>query len=405
MSPSPSAATVGMVGAGQLARMSQAAAAPLGIDLRLLAARADDAAAQVVPDARVGDWGSLADLRALATGCDVVTFDHELVAPQHLEALAAEGVPLAPPPPAKLLAQDKLHQRRTLARAGLPVPAFAAVTTQDEVAGFASDHGWPVVLKAVRGGYDGRGVWVCAAAEDLPAVWDAAAGAGALLVEAHVPIAVEVAVLTARTRSGATVTYPVVETVQEDGICTETHVPARLEPAVAARASEVGHGVAETAGAVGLCAVELFVAERGEVLVNELALRPHNSGHWTIEGAATSQFANHLRAVLDWPLGAVEATAPAVVTVNVLGPAPRAASGQGPTQPDPRARVPAALTDPGAHVHWYGKEARPGRKIGHVTVRGPARDGALRRARAAATRLGGDQPDEHADEHAQEGAP
>lgn len=388
MTSAPAAATVGMVGAGQLARMTQAAATALGIRLRVLAAHADDAAAQVVPDARVGDWGSLTDLRAFAAGCDVLTFDHELVAPEHLATLAADGVPLAPPPEGKVLAQDKLHQRHTLAAAGLPVPAFAEVAAPEDVRAFAQAHDWPVVLKSARGGYDGRGVWVCDTAQDLPARWAEAVRAGALLVEAHVPIATEVAVLTARTAAGATVTYPVVETVQEDGICTETHVPARLDPAVLARASRVGEAVADAAGAVGLCAVELFVADDGAVLVNELALRPHNSGHWTIEGAATSQFANHLRAVLGWPLGATEATAPAVVTVNVLGPE---ATSEAQGGLDPAVRVPSALAAPGAQVHWYGKMPRPGRKLGHVTVAGDDHAEALRQARAAAHHLGGEE--------------
>jgi len=372
-------ATVGMVGAGQLARMTHAAAIGLGVRLRVLAAAADDAAARVNPSTVVDDWGSLEALRAFAAGCDVVTFDHELLDPAHLAALVDEGVALAPPPAAKRFAQDKLHQRRGLAAAGLAVPAFAEVGERGHVAAFAEAHGWPAVLKATRGGYDGRGVWLVGA-DDVAAVWGEAARAGQLVVEAHVPVATELAVLVARTAAGDTAVYPVVETVQRDGICVETLAPARVEADVARRAGELGRRVADAVGAVGMCAVELFATPGGELVVNELALRPHNSGHWSIEGAVTSQFANHLRAVLGWPLGATEPTGAAVATVNLLGPADGS---------DPAQRLPRALEVADAHVHLYGKAARPGRKLGHVTVVGRDHDAALTRARRAAATLHG----------------
>jgi 5-(carboxyamino)imidazole ribonucleotide synthase len=367
-------ATVGMVGAGQLARMTHTAAIPLGVQLRVLAASDGDAAAQVSPNATLGDWSELSDLRAFAKGCEVVTFDHELADPAHLEALEGEGVPLAPPPAAKRFAQDKLHQRRGLADAGLPVPAFAEVGGLEDLRAFGAEHGWPAVLKAVRGGYDGRGVWVVESA-DAERVWEAARGTGPLMVEGHVPIGMELAVLTARTAAGETAVYPVVETVQRGGICVETLAPAPIEEDVARRVREVGEAVAGAVGAVGMCAVELFATPAGELTVNELALRPHNSGHWTIEGAATSQFANHLRAVLGWPLGASGARG-AVATVNLLGPADGS---------DPAGRLTEALAVPGAHVHLYGKAARPGRKLGHVT----AVEGEADAARAAARRAAG----------------
>jgi 5-(carboxyamino)imidazole ribonucleotide synthase len=372
-------ATVGMVGAGQLARMTHAAAIGLGVRLRVLAAAADDAAARVNPSTVVDDWGSLEALRAFAAGCDVVTFDHELLDPAHLAALVEEGVALAPPPAAKRFAQDKLHQRRGLAAAGLAVPAFAEVGERGHVAAFAEAHGWPAVLKATRGGYDGRGVWLVGA-DDVAAVWGEAARAGQLVVEAHVPVATELAVLVARTAAGDTAVYPVVETVQRDGICVETLAPARVEADVARRAGELGRRVADAVGAVGMCAVELFATPGGELVVNELALRPHNSGHWSIEGAVTSQFANHLRAVLGWPLGATEPTGAAVATVNLLGPADGS---------DPAQGLPRALEVADAHVHLYGKAARPGRKLGHVTVVGRDHDAALTRARRAAATLHG----------------
>lgn len=376
-------ATVGMVGAGQLARMTHAAATALGVRLRVLAAADGDAAAQVVPHATVGDWGDLACLRAFAEGCDVVTFDHELVAPAHLAALAADGVALAPPPSAKRFAQDKLHQRRELAAAGLPVPDFAAVDGVEALEAFGAAHGWPVVLKAVSGGYDGRGVWVVDDVADAAPVWAQAQPAGALLAETHVAIDAELAVLVARSATGQTVVYPVVETVQRGGICTETLVPAGIAGPLADRAGELGRAVAETVGAVGICAVELFATVDGDLVVNELALRPHNSGHWTIEGAVTSQFANHLRAVLGWAPGEPSATAPAVATVNVLGPDDGS---------DPATRLPDALAVRGAQVHLYGKSARPGRKLGHVTAAAADRAAARTVAHRATGALLGDAP-------------
>jgi 5-(carboxyamino)imidazole ribonucleotide synthase len=367
-----------MIGAGQLARMTHGAAIDLGVELRVLAARPDDAAVRAGAPHRVGSPDDLDALRALAEGCDAVTLDHELVPQEHLRALAAAGVALRPGPDAARLGQDKLHARRALGELGLPVPAFAPAEDAAAIERFAAERGWPVVLKAARGGYDGRGVWVLADREDARRAVAEARGAP-LVVEEHVALDAEVAALVARRPSGEAVAWPVVETVQHDGMLRELVAPAPLHPALAARARALALRVAEAAGVTGVMAVELFVAG-GELLVNELALRPHNSGHWTIEGAATSQFHNHLRAVLDWPLGGTEARAAAVATVNVVGPADGS---------DPAARVAAALDVPGACVHLYGKRPAPGRKLGHVTALGETAAAALDVARAAAARLEG----------------
>ena len=367
--------TVGIVGAGQLARMAQQAAIPLGIDLRVLADSPEDSAAQVIPDAIVGDYRSLDDLRRLAKACDVLTFDHELPSPDHLETLAAEGFVLRPSPQAKVFAQDKTHQRTTLAGKGLPVPAFAEVRDTGDVERFADAHGWPVVLKAPRGGYDGRGVFFVADSAQAAAALNTGAP---LLAEAKVALVRELAVLVARRPSGESVVWPLIETVQVDGILRELVVPAPVDPERAASARDLGMRIAEAIDLTGVMAVELF--DTGdELLINELACRPHNSGHWTIEGSATSQFANHLRAVLDWPLGDTRALAPAVVTVNVLGRADGF---------DPADGLAAALSQPGVGVHLYGKSARPGRKLGHVTAMGEDVDEVRSRARAAAAALG-----------------
>lgn len=368
---------LGIVGAGQLARMTVQALVGLAVPVRVLADRPDDAAAAVA-DVTVGSWGTAAELERFARRCDVVTFDHELVAPEVLDAVADAGHVLRPAPAASRYAQDKLHQRQELGRRGVPVPAFTAVASLDDLHGFADDHGWPVVAKARRGGYDGRGVWVLADGDDARELWETATAGGLdLLVEAHVPIEHEIAVAVVRRPSGDAVTYPVTETVQRDGICVELRAPARLDDDVLAEADALARRIADDIGAVGVMAAELFVTADGLVL-NELALRPHNSMHWTIEGARTSQFENHARAVLDWPLGDPGATAPAVATVNVLGPADGG---------DPRDRVAAALAVPGVAVHLYDKAPRPGRKLGHVTAVGDDPGDVHARAWQAATTL------------------
>jgi 5-(carboxyamino)imidazole ribonucleotide synthase len=366
---------VGIVGAGQLARMTHRAAIDLGIEVTVLATAPEDPAVTAGADHLLGAPDSLDDLLALAEISDVVTLDHERVPTEHLVALAAAGHPVRPSPEASLAAQDKLHARRLLGdRLGLPVPDFAPVAGAADVARFGLRHGWPVVLKARRGGYDGRGVRIAHSLEEAAATL---VEGGEWVAERHLDLERELAVLVARRPSGEAVAYPVAETVQEDGMCREMLVPAPVGEAQAQEARDLALRIAEEIGATGILAVELFVSG-GRLLVNELALRPHNSGHWTIEGAETSQFENHLRAVLDWPLGATGLTAPGIATVNIVG----AASGE-----DPRRHLPEALAVAGAHVHLYGKGARPGRKLGHVTARGEDADAALGVAASAAGEL------------------
>ena len=372
---------VGMVGAGQLARMTCQASIPLGIRFRVLADRPDDSAALVCPDTMLGDYHRLDDLLNFAAGCDVVTFDHEHVPGEHLAALAAAGVAVAPGGAALRYAQDKLAMRNELTRLGAPCPRYAPVAGPQDVAGFAAEVGWPVVLKAVRGGYDGRGVWVCDGPDQAAEVL----GYGVpLLAEEHVPFVRELAALVARSPHRQGAAYPVVQTVQRDGVCREVLAPAPgLAAVLAEDAQWLALELADALGVTGLLAVELFETPRG-LLVNELAMRPHNSGHWTIEGAATSQFEQHLRAVLDLPLGAPQPVAPHVVMANVFGAADLA--GAGPDVYDRYIHVMAG--DPGVKVHMYGKAARPGRKIGHVTVAGTDVSSLRDRATRAASYLG-----------------
>jgi 5-(carboxyamino)imidazole ribonucleotide synthase len=382
------APVVGFVGAGQLARMASEAASALGIRTAVLAEHPDDAATAVAGTVLIGSPTRRQDLAALAACCDVVTFDHELVDLTLVAELAAGPVPVRPGVATLEMATDKACMRGRLRDAGVPVPAFAVLPEGPDAGrateAFAAEHGWPVVLKVARGGYDGRGVWTVDDPRQADAVFGPARANGSpLLVEAFVPFDAELAVMVARRAGGEAVWWPAVETAQVGGVCREVLVPGRLTPDVVDAACAVAAKVADVAGAVGVLAVELF-ALGGSLLVNEVAARPHNSGHWTIEGSVTSQFENHLRAVLDLPLGATGTTAPAVATVNVFGAADGSAPGPG---------LAAALAVEGAHVHRYGKAPRPGRKLGHVTTLGRDPDEVRRRAWQAARALGTPIPD------------
>lgn len=374
---------VGMVGAGQLARMSHQAAIALGQSLRLLADSVDDGAAMVASDVVVGDYHSLVDLQAFAAGCDVVTFDHEHVPAEHIRALAADGVTVLPSADALRFAQDKTAMRARLAGLGIPGPAWLDLSSEPDpraaLLEFGAAVGWPLVVKAITGGYDGKGVWVIGSVDEAESLW---ASGVHLLAEAKVDIDFEVAAVVARSPFGQGAAWPVVETVQEQGICTEVIAPApRLSAAQAEQATELALRIADDLGVVGVLAVELFVEASGNLLVNELAMRPHNSGHWTIEGSRTSQFEQHLRAVLDYPLGSTAQTAPVVAMANVLG-------GPQDTKPALDERIHHLMARwPDVKIHLYGKGFRPGRKVGHVTALGNDLDEVRSRARAAASYL------------------
>ncbi|HEY3001619.1 MAG TPA: 5-(carboxyamino)imidazole ribonucleotide synthase, partial [Kribbellaceae bacterium] len=311
---------VGMVGGGQLARMTQQAAIALGVQLRVLAEDPLISAAQAVADAPVGDYRDHDAVRRFAAECDVVTFDHEHVPTGLLHELESRGVVVRPGPEALVHAQDKAVMRRRLDEIGAPSPAHALVATPAEVVAFAgSAGGFPVVLKTTRGGYDGKGVWFAKGPDDV-AIDQAFATGAAILAEEKVDFVRELSALVARSPHGQAVAYPVVESVQADGICVEVTAPAPgLDGSRAARAQQVALRIAGELGVTGVLAVEMFEARDGRMLVNELAMRPHNTGHWTIDGAVTSQFENHLRAVLDLPLGSPAARASYTVMANVLG--------------------------------------------------------------------------------------
>ena len=364
---------VGMVGGGQLSRMTHQAAIAMGLSLRVLADADHDSAALVAHGVVVGSHTSLPDLLGFAAGCEVVTFDHEHVPGELVAALEAAGHTVLPGSAALLHAQDKQVMRERLRDLGVPVPPFAPITDAADLDVFAAEHGWPVVLKAATGGYDGKGVWVVRSREDAVPVL---ASGVRLLAEQFVPLVRELSAVVARSPYGQAAAWPVVETVQLDGICVEVVVPApRLSEELALAAQGLALRLAGELGVVGVMAVELFETADG-LLVNELAMRPHNSGHWSIEGSRTSQFEQHLRAVLDYPLGATEATAPWIVMANVLG---------GDDEPDLDRRLHMLYArDPALKIHLYGKEVRPGRKVGHVTALGDDLEVVRARARVGA---------------------
>ncbi len=379
--------------------MTAPPAVGLGVTLSVLAESESASAAQVIPSSPVGDHTSVEDVVEFARRCDVVTFDHEHVPPEVIAAVQAAGVRVEPSPEALLHAQDKLVMRRRLTELGIPCPDWAHVTSRSDLEAFGERVGWPLVLKTPRGGYDGKGVRVVTGPDDARDWLDAveAAGAGGtdsehgatmadgLLAEAMVGFTRELAVLVARSPSGQAAVWPVVETVQTDGICTEVLAPAPdLDPELASRASESALRIAGELGVTGVMAVELFETRDGDdrptYLVNELAMRPHNSGHWTIDGSVTSQFEQHLRAVLDLPLGSTRARERWTVMGNVLGG----------DYPELYATYRHLMArDPAMKFHLYGKDVRPGRKIGHVDVSGDDLDDLRARARHACDYLQG----------------
>jgi 5-(carboxyamino)imidazole ribonucleotide synthase len=368
-----------MVGAGQLARMTHQAAIALGQSLRILADSPHDGAALIAPDVVVGDYRSLDDLRAFARGCDVVTFDHEHVPNKHVAALAADGVAVHPGAQALRFAQDKQAMRERLGELGIECPHWAPIGSEADLDAFAAQVGWPLILKATKGGYDGKGVWVVEHADQAREIL--AAGT-AVIAEQHVDIVREIAADVARSPFGQGAVWPVVETVQQDGICVQVIAPAPgLDDALGQEAQALALRIANELGVTGVLAVELFQTPDG-LLVNELAMRPHNSAHWTIEGSVTSQFEQHLRAVLDYPLGSTAQTAPVAVMANLLG----GPEGVVPKGIDERVHHMMARW-PDVKIHLYGKQFRPGRKVGHVTALGTDLEAVWNRAADAADYL------------------
>ena len=379
----PPATTIGIIGGGQLARMMHAASIGLGVRVALLAEGPQVSAAQVVRDVEVGDYTDAPTVTRFAERCDVVTFDHEHVPTPILRDLVEAGVAVRPGPEALVHAQDKAVMRRRLSAMGVPCPVFEVVDTPADLADFGRRHGWPVIAKTSRGGYDGKGVWKLDGPAEVgdPFLHPLRPGVR-IIAEEYVDFARELSALVARRPGGEAVAYPISESVQTAGICTATITPAPgLDDESARACQEMALRIAAELDVVGILAVELMQRPDGRVLVNELAMRPHNTGHWTIDAARTSQFENHLRAVADLPLGSTTMTAAWAVMVNVLGGA-RADLLQG--------LAGCLSADPDLRVQLYGKDVVPGRKVGHVTTVGDDLEPTLARAWRAAHHLMGD---------------
>ena len=344
--------------------MMAPAATALGFELRVLAEGEDVSAVSAVPTSPVGDYKDLDALLEFSKGLDVMTFDHEHVPNDHLRALQEAGVNVQPGPDALVHAQDKLVMRAAIDRLELPNPVWASVADVDALVAFGEDTGWPVVLKTPRGGYDGKGVRIVGSVAEAADTADWFAAMTPLLAEAKVEFSRELSALVARTPDGESRAWPVVHTIQVDGVCDEVIAPAQDIPLeVAAAAEDAAIRIANELGVTGVMAVELFETPGvgSGFLINELAMRPHNTGHWTQDGSVTSQFEQHLRAVLNLPLGATDALGPVVVMKNFLG---------GENQELYSAFPQAMATEPAAKIHCYGKSVRPGRKIGHVNLVG-----------------------------------
>lgn len=370
---------VGVIGGGQLARMMTPPAINLGIQIKVLA-EAEGSSAQLATS-MVGDYNQLDVVREFARGVDVITFDHEHVPISVLQALEAEGVNIQPPSKALAFAQNKLHMRQRLSALGLPMPAWAEIRDAASLDDFIAANGGVAILKTPIGGYDGKGVRVVRASVDAKD-WleNLASFGGSLLAEEKVDFVRELAQLSARTPSGEFQAWPLVETIQENGVCSVVVAPApEAASATLQTTAAIAKQIAEALGVTGVLAVEMFEARDGRIVINELAMRPHNSGHFSIEGSVTSQFEQHIRAVLDLPLGSTAPRAAHAVMVNLLGVDDQNNFVQ--------ALDKALAAHPDAKVHTYGKGARAGRKMGHVTVVADSADHALAEARGAAAVL------------------
>lgn len=368
--------TVGVIGGGQLARMMIPAAINLGLDYRVLAE--SEGSSAKLGATMVGDYTHIQTVLDFAAGCDVITFDHEHVPAPVLEALLAAGVAVRPGPHALEFAQDKIRMRERLAELGVPVPGWTRAVTSTDVEAFLAEWGGRAVAKTPRGGYDGKGVRVITSAVEISDWLGDLSDGQSILLEEFVEFRRELSQMIARRPSGQTALWPVVESIQTDGVCSEVIAPApHSQGKIADMAGDIATTIAEGLDVTGVMAVELFETTDDRILVNELAMRPHNSGHWSQDGCTTSQFEQHLRAVLDLPLGATGTLQPWTVMVNILG---------GPASGEMTTPYAAAMAEhPTAKIHNYGKASRPGRKVGHVNVAGEELDEVVYQARGAAS--------------------
>ena len=375
--PRPYPVRLGIIGGGQLARMTAIAALPLGVEVVVLEKNPHSPAARLSPDSVAGDWRDPGALNEFARRCEVITLENEFVDAAALKNLETAGHQVYPSAACLALTQDKCNQKRALQNAGLAVPKFRAVGSPAEIISAAGEFGWPLLLKTRRNGYDGKGNFTLKSETDIPAGWQALGGdQNDLMIEAFFPFVKELAVIVTRGRDGGTAVYPVVETIQRDHICHLVKAPAPVAGETARHAAALAKQAVEAVGGVGSFGVELFLAATGEIAVNELAPRVHNSGHYTLEACDCSQFENHVRAVLGWPLGSPRMVAPAAVMINLLGRETASGQPQG---------LEHALRLAGVRFHAYGKiMSGPGRKMGHITVLGKSLETAQAIAERAA---------------------
>jgi 5-(carboxyamino)imidazole ribonucleotide synthase len=371
--------TIGILGGGQLGKMMAAEAVRLDVETKLLSPK-DAGPMRQYAGAQVGDWTDPEVLRPFVTECDVVTVESEWAPASEAAAVLPGDTALWPSTETLSLIKDKAVQKQHLEDAGCPVPTFTRCTTTEEALDAAESLGYPVVLKQCRGAYDGYGNATAHSADGVREAWPDLAAEDGLMVEAFADFTRELAVQVARRPGGEQVVYPVAYTEQRDHRCHAVEVPADIDDEVAEDARRIAKEAVDAVEGVGLIAVELFEMPDGRILVNELAPRPHNTGHYSIEGSATSQFENHVRAILDWPLGSPALRAPVAVMVNVLG--------RREGHPPRTTGLDRALNVEGASVHVYGKpDVRPGRKMGHVTALGSNRADVRKRAEMAASAI------------------
>lgn len=369
---------IGIFGGGQLAKMTAQAASTLNIETLIFANHANEPALKVTPEHIIGAWDDEALLKQFAESVDVVTLESEFVAVDILKKVESYGTPVYASPETVEQVRDKFLQKRRMQQAGIDVPRFKNVMVGSDILEASTEFGFPLMLKTRTLGYDGYGNQLIRRAHDIEAALQKFEGRE-LMVEEMVNFVRELAVIVARGMDGTVRAYPIVETIQKDGVCHIVRCPAAIEEDVARLANDMAIQAVEAINGVGVFGVEMFEVANNQVLFNEIAPRPHNSGHYTIEGTITSQFENHIRAILGYPLGDVAQIAPATAMINILGEREGEAN---------TVALGEILRVGGTHLHLYGKEqVRPGRKMGHITVLGYNTDGAEKVARLALSKL------------------
>ncbi|MEX1267392.1 MAG: 5-(carboxyamino)imidazole ribonucleotide synthase [Balneolaceae bacterium] len=373
--PLSSSFVIGFLGAGQLARMSALKAFELGLQTAVFSDRPENEPVQfMTPHSYSGSFDDLDSMIPFADKCDVITLENEFIDSEILKKLEEKtGTPIYPSPGSFALIENKLIEKQTFENAGIPVTPYSLIKSENDLSDFGNQHGWPFLLKSSKGGYDGYGNETVRTADEAKKAFESLGGNTGhdIIAEAFVDFTHELAVQVARNSTGSVV-YPCCETVQENHICVAVKTPAPVDPEKQKQAQQLALKAAEAIDGKGIFAFEFFLTKEGDILLNESAPRPHNSGHYSIEGCVTSQFQNHVRAVLDLPLGDTSLIKPAAVMINLLGTKQRNAQIDGAEK---------AIAEPNGHLHFYGKlQSKPGRKMAHYTLLGEDLDEIYERA-------------------------